>query len=271
MRDDFLSDVKRTLAARAGHGCSLCFKTTSGPGADPDLALSDGVAAHITAASPGGPRFDPSLTPEQRRGAENGIWVCTQHGREIDADTSPFSVEVLRGLKRIREENAQRELQGSSDVENRSALLIEFPYVETTYKLFEVINAQAYTYPTTSALRDLLRRSGAASSRLLDLAAEVIPGISGTHPNVAGILSTLLSSNFDLWHPTPAVLSKLEQICHGAVVAGDWTRVALIEPLAFAAAAKGRPDAHRQVLDRLIDDRHWRGPTPLATWSTMEL
>jgi ribosomal protein L37AE/L43A len=112
VRDDFPLDVKRTLAARAGHRCSVCSKATSGPGTDQNLALSDGVAAHITAASFRGPRFDPSLTPEQRRSIDNGIWVCTQCGRKIDADTPPFSVEVLRGHKRIREEVAEREPRG---------------------------------------------------------------------------------------------------------------------------------------------------------------
>jgi hypothetical protein len=49
-------------------------QTTSGPEADPSGAII-GVAAHITAASPEGARYDPSLPPEQRRAADNGIWL----------------------------------------------------------------------------------------------------------------------------------------------------------------------------------------------------
>jgi hypothetical protein len=32
----------------------------------------------------------------------------------------------------------------------------------------------------------------------------------------------------------------------------------LIEPLAFAVAAKGHADVHRQFLKRFLEDRHWR-------------
>jgi len=257
MRDDFSTEVRRILAGRAGHKCSVCHKATSGPGDTADTALSNGIAAHITAASPKGPRFDPSLSAEARRGSENGIWVCTQHGREIDAATSAFSVEVLRGLKRIREESASRELQHREGTEDQSGLLIEFPHATTIYKLFEVLAPQAYTFPTTAALRDFLRRAE-RPSRMLDLAPEVIVGTWDSHPNVAGILSTLLSNNIDYWKPTPKVLEKLEQLCQAAIESNEWTRAALVEPLAFAVAAQGRPDAHRKLLECLITDTRWR-------------
>lgn len=258
MRDDFAPEIKRILAARAGHKCSVCLKATSGPGPTARVALSDGVAAHITAASPNGPRFDHSLSADARRSPENGIWVCTQHGREIDAAASTFSVDVLRGLKRIREESASRELQQSQGTEDQSGLLIEFPYVTTAYKLFGVIDPQAYTFSTTSALRDVLRNTE-EPSRLLDLAPEVIVEAWGSHPNVAGILSTLLSKNIDYWNPSPVVLEKLEELCRAEIEAGEWTRVGLAEPLAFALAAQGRPDALRKILDRMIGDAQWRG------------
>src|SRR5712691_4284186 len=75
MRDDFPTAVKGTLARRVGMHCSNpeCRKLTSGPREDPSQAVNIGVAAHITAASPGGPRYDPSLTPEERRSASNGM------------------------------------------------------------------------------------------------------------------------------------------------------------------------------------------------------
>lgn len=88
LRDDFLQPVKDLLAARAGHKCSLCGKGTSGPGTETDKSLSDGIAAHITAASRNGPRFVETLSAEERRSANNGIWVCTKHSREIDSDKS---------------------------------------------------------------------------------------------------------------------------------------------------------------------------------------
>jgi len=75
MRDEFSEEVKRIAAARVGYRCSnpRCRKLTSGPKADSGRALSIGVAAHITAASPGGPRYDESLSAEQRSSIENAI------------------------------------------------------------------------------------------------------------------------------------------------------------------------------------------------------
>jgi hypothetical protein len=75
MRDDFPEEVKRVIANRANLVCSNpdCGSTTAGPQDDPSKALNIGVAAHITAASPGGPRYDDTLTPEQRKSAENGV------------------------------------------------------------------------------------------------------------------------------------------------------------------------------------------------------
>ena len=256
-RDEFPPKVKRLLAARAGHHCSVCLKSTSGPAAVANVALSDGVAAHITAASRKGPRFNPDLSPEARRSPENGIWACTQHGREIDNDPLPFSVEVLRGLKRTREESASREFQQRKGTEDRSGLLIELPYAMTIYKLFEVIAPQAYTFPTTAALRDVLR-TAEKPSQLLDLTPEVIIGTWESHPNVAGILATLLSNNINYWEPAPVVLEKLEHLCEAVIKDGAWTQVDLVEPLAFALAAQGRPDAHAKVLERLIGDPKWR-------------
>ena len=78
MRDEFPKPVADTLTKRVGNRCSNpdCRKRTSGPHTEDDKALNVGVAAHITAASPGGPRFDSSLTSDERKGIGNGIWLC---------------------------------------------------------------------------------------------------------------------------------------------------------------------------------------------------
>jgi hypothetical protein len=73
-RDDFPDAMKRTLAVRVNSCCSNpdCRASTSGPQADASKAVNDGVAAHITAAALGGPRYDPTLTREQRTDITNG-------------------------------------------------------------------------------------------------------------------------------------------------------------------------------------------------------
>lgn len=257
MRDDFSAEVRRNLAARAGYKCSICQKSTIGPAAEPSAVLSDGVAAHITAASTGGPRFDTSLSPKERRSEANGIWTCTQHGREIDADTPAFSVELLKGLKNLREDAARRDYQSKANSTDQSERLIEVPYATTAFKLFEIIAPQPYNYSTASALREHILQAK-EPARILELAADVIPSVWGSHANIAGILSTLLSINCNIWQPSEPVLSKLERLCDYAVESGDWSRIAAVEPLAFALGAKGNYGVHRRVLERLIEESHWR-------------
>jgi hypothetical protein len=257
VRDDFSHKIRRILADRAGHKCSVCGKATSGPSTDPEGALSDGEAAHITAVSRGGPRFDPTLSREKRRSAENGIWACTQHSREIDADSSGYSVATLQGLKRRREEAAAKELGQAASTEDQSARVIELPYADNTYQLFEIIQTQSYTHATTLVLREQLRRAR-QPARLLNLTSRVMVETWHSHPEVAGILSTWVGNNSDVWQPTPAMMDKMEQLCESEISADDWTRVASTNPLAFALAVKGRPEIYQKVLERTICNRRWR-------------
>jgi len=103
MRDDFPAQTKEILAKRVGYRCSnpTCRQLTSGPHDDPNRAVNLGVAAHITAASPAGPRYDSILSAEERASAQNGIWLCQTCGKLVDSDESRYSVESLRGWRRI--------------------------------------------------------------------------------------------------------------------------------------------------------------------------
>ena len=103
MRDDFSKKTRRLLASRSGNACSVpdCRLSTEGATLGDDDRVTDvGIAAHITAASPGGPRFDPALSAIERKSAGNGIWCCAVHGRQIDTDHKAFTVERLREWKR---------------------------------------------------------------------------------------------------------------------------------------------------------------------------
>lgn len=54
-----------------------------------------GMAAHIKAASALGPRYDKDQPATERRGIGNAIWLCQEHGREVDADTSKHTLQQL--------------------------------------------------------------------------------------------------------------------------------------------------------------------------------
>jgi len=91
-RDDFPKKIKETVAKRAAYLCSNpdCDQLCIGPA----KSVSDkinyfGKVAHITAAAPGGPRYDHSLTPEQRKSVQNGIFLCSNCADMILRTLSP--------------------------------------------------------------------------------------------------------------------------------------------------------------------------------------
>jgi hypothetical protein len=119
-RDDFSKQTVEVLADRAGNRCSNpgCRQPTSGPRTDPDKAVNIGVAAHITAASEGGPRYDATLTPEERRHPDNGLWLCQNCAKLVDNDPRGYPVDLLRTWKQQAEEAARREVEQRRGIED---------------------------------------------------------------------------------------------------------------------------------------------------------
>lgn len=125
-RDDFSQTVKDTLAKRAGFLCSNpdCKQPTIGAQAGGEKSISIGIAAHITAAAPGGPRYDASLTSEERSSADNGIWLCSNCSIMIDKDEDKYTVELLKHWKQQAEETSHCRISHSnckSSLSNSSA------------------------------------------------------------------------------------------------------------------------------------------------------
>jgi hypothetical protein len=112
MADDFSESLKKILASRVGNLCSNpeCRASTSAPQANPAKALNIGVAAHITAASPGGPRYDPELLPKERSGPSNGLWLCQNCAKLIDNDPTRFPTALLKSWKEAAEIDAHNRL-----------------------------------------------------------------------------------------------------------------------------------------------------------------
>lgn len=126
MRDDFNQKTKDILARRVCFVCSNpeCRKRTSGPGEQPDKAVNIGVAVHITAASVGGPRYDPFMSADERSSAENGIWLCQNCAHLIDADPVKYPVELLYRWKRDTEAEARASIGRRSGMSSDELLLL---------------------------------------------------------------------------------------------------------------------------------------------------
>lgn len=123
--DDFSTRVKAEIAARAGNHCSMpsCRAPTSGPsGSQVSGEAKAGVAAHIAAASRGGPRYDPNQSADERQSRDNAIWLCDTDARRIDTDAARFSRELLVAWREAAEARARLELgrpQTSAAPQNR--------------------------------------------------------------------------------------------------------------------------------------------------------
>jgi hypothetical protein len=113
MRDEFPARIKEELAKRVGFLCSNpgCRQPTSGPQSEPSGSVNIGVAAHITAAASGGPRFDDNISSTERQSARNGIWLCQSCAKLIDSDVSKYTQDKLVEWKQDAELAAARALE----------------------------------------------------------------------------------------------------------------------------------------------------------------
>lgn len=113
MRDDFTVKTKEIMAKRVGYRCSNpnCRCLTVGPQQNKEKTLTIGVAAHIKAAAPGGPRYDEYQTPVERISIENGIWLCGSHAKLIDNDELRYTVDILNQWKELSERAALLEIE----------------------------------------------------------------------------------------------------------------------------------------------------------------
>ncbi|MTF12896.1 hypothetical protein FVB40_28425 [Raoultella ornithinolytica] len=164
-RDDFSSKIKQRLADRVGSRCSYpgCNQVTTGPDlSDSSRRVNTGVAAHNTAAAPGGPRYDKNLTADERSSIDNGIWCCQYHGRLIDADSSTYTTEQLKVWKGLAE-SYQSELQKLSQSGIQT-------YSERDKKLLEYIT-DIFNYQALQALENELFRARVRNSVLAPLDA----------------------------------------------------------------------------------------------------
>ncbi len=112
-RDDFSKTTIEKVAKRVAYRCSCptCNQITIGPSYESDSSITNvGVAAHIYAASPGGPRYNPKMTATERKSISNCLWLCQTHATMIDRDIVTYTPEKLISWKKDAETSAFYEL-----------------------------------------------------------------------------------------------------------------------------------------------------------------
>ena len=133
-RDDFSEETRQLIAKRAGYICSYpgCGRMTVAVSPDRKSGLTMiGVAAHITAASVKGPRFDKTMNSEERKSERNGIWVCQTHGKLIDDNSSKCTTEELRRFKFQHEKWVFDRVESGKELNNKGIYKVKFENIGT--------------------------------------------------------------------------------------------------------------------------------------------
>lgn len=93
--------TKRMVAFSNGPICAF-------PDCNHDFVETSGVAelAHIYGEKPGAARYNPNMTEEERNSADNLIYLCPNHHREIDKSENigKYPPELLQEMKKKQEE-----------------------------------------------------------------------------------------------------------------------------------------------------------------------
>ena len=184
-RDDFTEKTKLQLAKRAGWLCSdpACRRPTIGANSDGDGEINLGIGAHICAAAPEGPRYDETMTPAQRKSPDNGIWMCSLHGKAVDAKDSQFTVQLLRDWKaQAQRDSMQRVLYGN-------------PIQGLASRTYSPSEISAKLRAAATADLDVFRRSDKWSSDAIELTLK-IEGLCD--PISASALASVLATLDDL-------------------------------------------------------------------------
>jgi hypothetical protein len=201
-RDDFSVATKRILADRVGHRCSnpMCRASTSGPQADPSRSVNVGVAAHISAASPGGARYNPTLSMASRAGAGNGIWLCQVCAKLIDNDVETYDTPTLRSWKVAAESAAfafvgkavAQVLESPTSVSLEASELLIASAEKGSIHVLD--SAQAGPWVAIGARNFLAEDDPACAAVYLDALSELIN--KGLVRREGGILYSLTGSGF---------------------------------------------------------------------------
>lgn len=115
-RDNFTDKTRTELAKRVAYHCSNpdCRTVTVGPKESEDGSVITGIACHIYAAAPKGPRANPELTSDERSSIDNGIWLCSSCSSLIDKDPDAYPPDLLLTWKRDAEQEARYNLEDNS-------------------------------------------------------------------------------------------------------------------------------------------------------------
>jgi nucleoside phosphorylase len=88
---------------------------------DDETKVNLGEMCHISAASPNGPRYDESLTDEERNSDENLIIFCATHHSLIDKSPESYTIEKLKEIKFKHEAKVSTFMKNNFEIGDKEA------------------------------------------------------------------------------------------------------------------------------------------------------
>lgn len=171
-----------------------------------------GEACHIKAESPGGARFDKSLSQDARRASANLILLCRVCHKLVDSEPTKYTVAMLTKWKRDREQLfaavgetlRQRYMQEIAD----EAEVVDLTFPKTLQSFVEYLDRENYhhhvdgrTLPSANEYVERLRHLALPDRNLMRAIIEKALALGGSRLNESGIsvhpddLKTLLIDN----------------------------------------------------------------------------
>lgn len=191
-RDNFPRRVVDALGRRVSFHCSNpeCWVQTIGAALNPLDILNIGVAAHITAAAVGGPRFDAKLTSAERSDYSNGIWLCQNCAKMVDNDPVTFSVYTLRKWKWAAEQRANREVGRPTSVIEAARVVTQ--RFKTAAELTATPEASAITHALFAPPNPYAQANLEIAARQISLLTEPV-GLEFCRANFNAIVEELVA------------------------------------------------------------------------------
>ncbi len=148
-RDDFSQETRNHLSKQVACICSnpLCKKQTNGPDTTLSKSISIGIAAHICAASPEGPRYDAKMTTDERKDIKNGIWLCSNCAALIDRKPELYTIELLQQWKSCALSNASQQIgkytlsEIKQDIDNQDKKIMQYDFYDINALLSQAVKS----------------------------------------------------------------------------------------------------------------------------------
>jgi hypothetical protein len=168
-RDNFTPYTKQLLGQAVGFNCVRpgCAKPVTAYDSESGSIKSISTAAHDAGAAEGGPRYDASMTPEQRKAYENGALLCPTCARLVDVDVDRFPPGILVMWQSSSADYRRQRMQMPTapyGIDFRMASSAAQNFLELCQPIDLDYRRRSITWQSISAIEELVRRTNSLNA-----------------------------------------------------------------------------------------------------------